>query len=565
MVMKTSLLKLSIFSGLLLFLGYGALKIQSSKVKAQKLSESPPIADFEMAPASAPQTPFRLVWQHVDPKGAILSPDWKFLAKTHGASTSLVSTENGRFVRRVQSTLYPQNPSKIPSDTSVLHPKIRSDLLMDDHIEAWSSKAQLVAIRGFKSRVYSLANGRKLWGLTVPQYGPKVFLGFSPNGKWMLTREGDKYGRNEKHYLRDARTGTVLRRFDWPSSPYDTPLGFSPDSRRFGVFDRGVKFYEMPSGKQAWRYDGFIFGAGTVEFARDAQTIITSEGGDETVAEWNPRLGRTTRYWDARYNAAGALAMSPDGKFLASGSSGSCGRDLVRVWDFATHKELWVAPSGYNSWGVSDVKWSPDGTLLASASYRGPPQIWNAKSGQRIAVLGGAVFGKGTQASYSDDSIQQSEPSLFWSSDARELWVGGSEGIKIWSRNGQFLRDIKTVGKIASLARCPSGQRVVIGTSSGEIVLLRVKDSSVLWRKKVAKETLDVAFLPSDRVVSWSQSGISSKILIWDAKGGFTTQTLEAPLGTRKVAVSRDGKRLVSVGDDGIMLWETALETTGSK
>lgn len=503
------------------------------------------------------------MWQQVDLDGATISPDWKLLAKRHSASTSLISTQNGRFLKRVEADLYPRKPIRKPTDYSGLHPKI--EVVSGDEIEAWSSQAKLVAIRGYKSSVYSLFNGRRMWSLAVPEYGPKAFLGFSPNGKWMLTREGDKYGSNEKHYLRDARTGAILRSFDWPSSPYDAPLGFSPDGRRFGVFDKGVKFYEMPSGKLSFRYDGFTYGAETVELSRDARALISSGSGEETVEVWNPVSARITRSWNARYNAGGALAISPDGKRLASGSSGSCGRDLVRVWDYASAKELWVAPSGYNSWGVSEVKWSPDGTLLASASSGGPTQIWNAKSGQRVAVLDGKAHGKiVSQVRYLDDSTGKGEVSMFWSSDARELWVGGSQGIKIWNRNGKLLREIKTAKMIVSLARCPSGQRVVIGTGEGEIMLLQVKGETISWRKKIGKGALGVAFLPSDRVVSWrlpdSRSDRTPQILVWDAKGGFTTQTLEAPLGTDKVAVSRDGKRLASVGGEGIMLWETLPE-----
>jgi WD40 repeat protein len=81
-----------------------------------------------------------------------------------------------------------------------------------------------------------------------------------------------------------------------------------------------------------------------------------------------------------------ALAFSPDGKRLASGSTRS-----IQLWDIATGELIKTFDV---SW-TQTVAFSPDGQRLASGSgsvtergwINGETYLWNAQTGERLQTL----------------------------------------------------------------------------------------------------------------------------------------------------------------------------------
>jgi WD40 repeat protein len=76
-----------------------------------------------------------------------------------------------------------------------------------------------------------------------------------------------------------------------------------------------------------------------------------------------------------------SITWSPDGAYLASGSSDS----TIRIWDSKTGQSLRTLDSKLDSvWGAA---WSPTDNMLASSISDGTVVIWNPTTGEKIATL----------------------------------------------------------------------------------------------------------------------------------------------------------------------------------
>jgi WD40 repeat protein len=111
-------------------------------------------------------------------------------------------------------------------------------------------------------------------------------------------------------------------------------------------------------------------------------------------------------------STVGSVVYSPDGRYLASGSSD----DTIKIWEVATGRELRTLTGHY--WGVYSVVYSPDGRYLASGNGDKTIKIWEVATGKELRTLTG-------HSSFVE--------SVVYSPDGRYLASGsGDKTIKIW-------------------------------------------------------------------------------------------------------------------------------------
>lgn len=217
-----------------------------------------------------------------------------------------------------------------------------------------------------KVTVWDAAQLRKVKELPGEEGGIQGVLAFASNGRLLVTQEQIVKNSQQKMLnFWEVETWRLAGKL-----PSLGNLLVSPDSRvLLGHFWRTFDLATMKETTRQRAEESF----GTGAFSPDAQRIaITDKGG--FVSFWDLR-----RFWTAgerrliaRYAAhrdrGRAIAYSPDGRLVASGS------DNIIVWDAATHAKL--ARFTHRDL-VTGLEFSPDSKQLLSSHGDGAILVWD--------------------------------------------------------------------------------------------------------------------------------------------------------------------------------------------
>ena len=114
------------------------------------------------------------------------------------------------------------------------------------------------------------------------------------------------------------------------------------------------------------------------EFSADNRTLVSC--ANEFVYVWDVETGKLRRKIRRSHKWGSYLAVSPDGKTLATSdyrSADDYGTNAIRVYDLDTGEELLSLDPGDDRAVV--LAFSPDGAKLFSGFHRGSATVWDIR------------------------------------------------------------------------------------------------------------------------------------------------------------------------------------------
>ena len=145
--------------------------------------------------------------------------------------------------------------------------------------------------------------------------------------------------------------------------------------------------------------------------------LVVVGGGITWIHNTLSQKSLTLYTYSGHSNWVYSVAWSPNGKRIASASFDG----TVQVWDALTGGHVFTY-RGHTS-AVNAATWSPDGKRIASASADGTVQVWDATAGSNIYIYTG----------HDKDFAGTSIIAVAWSPDGKLIASGGGdETVQVW-------------------------------------------------------------------------------------------------------------------------------------
>ncbi len=274
--------------------------------------------------------------------------------------------------------------------------------------------------------------------------------------------------------------------------------------------------------------------------------LLASSSWDNTVRIW--RLGQEEpKEWATLEASPSGIAFHPDGRLLATGSP-STG---VYLWDLSGEQPKRKHVLAGHKQRPFALAFSPTGRLLASGSYDPVLRIWKLEDDEPEMWA----------ALANEKAPSRGIASIAISPNGKHLAAGsliGRQTLRIWDASGGYLEELELPPAEARLvAFSPTEPVLAFAANDARIHFWRlaggkVEPLSEVSRHEARGQPPAIKALAFSRTGGFATSGRDRRVIVshdWKAPGPQRTYHLLDEV--RALAFAPDGRHLVTGNDDG--------------
>jgi WD40 repeat protein/tRNA A-37 threonylcarbamoyl transferase component Bud32 len=439
-----------------------------------------------------------------------------------------------------------------------------------------------------------LGDGRFL----LPRAGAILWMQQSPDEKILAVP------LEEDLVLFEVQTGNYLRTLNGPGGRV-VWVSFSRDSQLLAVttwyegWNGAVRVWDLRSDKELFTKP--VSGPkirGSSAFSADGRHLVAE--GSERLHVWDGHSGQETQTVRIVPGGCGQICFSPDGRRLAAALWN--GR-MVKVFDWDGERLVESRSLQGHSLPVLAVAYSPDGKYLASGTEK-EFKIWKAESLRETCAVETAAqelaFTPDSRTLYASATTSKQRPVHTWtrwdthtrselpalsvevavepafafhclSRDAKVLFLARGE------HDASHVRAIDTasgtdlvprrghVAPVNAVVISPDGQTLASAGADWEVKVWELGTGRVVRSLSGhAQAVWGLAFSPDgNRLASASRDGT---IILWDVAAGKAVGRLNGPSrGPSRIAFSPDGMNLAAGSESGVVqYWDAATGNPSS-
>ncbi len=270
-------------------------------------------------------------------------------------------------------------------------------------------------------------------------------------------------------------------------------------------------------------------------FSPDGATLFAAAGdaGLNGIAyQWRVNDGGLVRKFEGHTDALYALALSPDGQQLATGSYDQ----KIKLWSVADGAELRMLKG--HTGAVFGLSFRPDGKVLASASADRTVKLWDVATGKRLDTFSQPL---------------KEQTAVAFSPDGKTVAAGGVDNrLRAWTVSEQALEGTNPLlhtrfahdGAILNLAFSADGKTLVSSAADKTVKVSNATDLSEIRALETQPDwSLALAFLDGAKL---AVGRVDGSLAFYDAATGQPESATTASMPKKKAAPAMPAKPEIS-------------------